>query len=202
MSTLVSCGLQWELHQREEFGPTDRIRLYQSQSTRTPTAASVTHFPSAAFRETHQSEHEKMHFSQNCHYLFFLSIVISPLRIYCGQERFWVELVELEKLWICWFFFLLFLILYFSVHLKIQMLLLKSFIWPNGLENQMKVPIFLGPVLKHTNYTIAALLIPSCFYCCLQMKLWHDGKQKKKMCQGFFVIALKGLVGLAVVELC
>lgn len=44
-----------------------------------------------------------MHFSENCHYLF-LSIVISPLRIYCGQERFWIELVELEKLWDFLFF--------------------------------------------------------------------------------------------------
>lgn len=120
-----------------------------------------------------------MHFSENCHYLF-LSIVISPLRIYCGQKRFWIELVELEKLWI--FFF------YFSVHLKIQMLLLKTLMWPNGLEDHVKVSVILGPVLKHTNCTIASLLIPSCFCCWLQVKPWHavsDGKWKKA-CWGFF----------------
>lgn len=104
MNTLVSCGLQWELHQKGGFGPMYRIRLYQSQSTRTPTAASVTHFPSAALQQ-HINQNMRQCIFQKIAIIFFLSIVISPLRIYCGQERFWIELVELEKLWIFFLFF-------------------------------------------------------------------------------------------------
>lgn len=94
MNRLVSCGLQWELHQKGEFGPMYHLRLYQPQSTRTT-------FSFCCFTATHQSEQEKMHFSENCHYLF-LSIIISPLRIYCGQERF---LDRAGWTWKAWDFF-------------------------------------------------------------------------------------------------
>lgn len=67
MNTLVSCGLQWELHQKGEFGPMYPIRLYQSQSARTPTAASVTHFPSAALQQ---------HINQNMRKCIFQKIAI------------------------------------------------------------------------------------------------------------------------------
>lgn len=90
-------------------------------------------FSFCCFIATHQPEHEKMHFSENCHYLF-LSIIISPLRIYYGQERFLDGAGWTWKAWDFYFFFL---------YLKVQMLLLKSFIWPNGLENHVKIPLLV-----------------------------------------------------------
>lgn len=72
------------------------IRLYQSQSTRTPTAASMTHLPSAALQQ-HINQNMRKCIFQKIGIIFYLSIVISPLRIYYGQERFWIELVQLEK---------------------------------------------------------------------------------------------------------
>lgn len=129
-----------------------------------------------------------MHFSENCHYLF-LSIIISPLRIYCGQERF---LDRAGWTWKAWDFFC------FSVHLKVQMLLLKSFIWPNGLENHMKIPVFLGAVLKHTRYTIASLDTSLLLLLASDETMtWRVRRQAKK-CIRHFIRTLKGLVDQAV----
>lgn len=61
-------------------------------------------FSFCCFTATHQSEHEIMHFSENCHYLF-ISIIISPLGIYLGQERFLDRAGWTWKAWDVFLFF-------------------------------------------------------------------------------------------------
>lgn len=56
----------------------------------------MTHLPSAALQQ-HINQNMRKCIFQKIGIIFYLSIVISPLRIYYGQERFWIELVQLEK---------------------------------------------------------------------------------------------------------
>lgn len=116
-------------------------------------------FSFCCFIATHQPEHEKMHFSENCHYLF-LSIIISPLRIYYGQERFLDGAGWTWKAWDFYFFF--------SISEGPDAASEKLYLtqWAGKpCENSS-----LGPVLKHKSF---------CSW--LQMKPWHgasDSKQK------------------------
>lgn len=70
------------------------------------------------------------------------------------------------------------------------MLLLKNFIWPNGLEKRVETPVLPWSPLETLKQYYGFSLDTSCFSGWLQMKPWRgmsdDKQQQQNTCWGFF----------------